>query len=145
MRKTKKVTETKIVEKTSDIICNKCGVSCKVGNSSDRWSKRLNKRVESKNFAQNDYDGILEYEVHGGYFSTLLGDMTSYRFSVCAACLLDLFKTFKVPVEIKDDNTGREYVSQDRYKEVSEKTRKAYQKWEKKLISEQEKRKKSKE
>lgn len=89
MRKTKMVTETKEVEVIEDIICNKCGGTCfNVVDATDR---------------QYSAEGLLECEITGGFFSKHLGDMSSYRFSMCEACLIQLFKTFRVPVEIRND------------------------------------------
>ena len=61
---------------TEDIICNKCGKSCKSTNE--------------------DYYGLIETSVTGGYYSTHLEDMTTYTFSLCEVCLRGMFKSFKV-------------------------------------------------
>jgi|GEM_PF-2744842 len=59
-----------------DVICNKCGESCK----------------DSSNM---NYEGLLEVSVEGGYASKL-GDSVRYTFSLCENCLEELFKSFKI-------------------------------------------------
>lgn len=92
MRKTKKIKVTETKEVTTDIVCNNCGGSCQVGSFDSKGKDKV-------------YEGLLETEVHGGFFSSELGDMTSYRFSLCEKCLSKMFSGFKVPVEIKDECT----------------------------------------
>ena len=99
MRKTKKVTKTETVQETTDILCNKCGKTC--SNVGRRTGKN----------PHQEYEGLLEVEVHGGYDSDLIGDMVSVRFSLCEQCLVALMKTFKIPHEIKDHDLSSEYVS----------------------------------
>ncbi len=60
---------------TDDIICNKCGNSC-------------------KDSCDMNYEGLIEASVFGGYASKL-GDQVNYEFSLCEDCLIELFKTFK--------------------------------------------------
>lgn len=72
----KKVIE---VEEVEDILCNKCGNSCKLNGS--------------------PY-GLLEYDYSGGYDSTPLRDCTTYTFSMCETCLLELFKSFVIAVKL---------------------------------------------
>ncbi len=70
------------VEVIDDILCNKCGGSCR--------------------YYGNDH-GLVEQVIEGGYGSKL-GDMVTYRFSLCEGCLATLFATFKHPVEVLDLN-----------------------------------------
>ena len=65
------------VEVVDDIICNQCGRSC----------------VER--YTGNVY-GLNEVKVEGGC-GARLGDMTSYRFSLCERCLTRLFDGFEHP------------------------------------------------
>lgn len=85
MRKFKKEKQTVEVEKTIDILCNKCGKSC------------FNESLEF-----SDPEGLIEVKVAGGYNSTVIGDLRSWRFSVCERCLSAFVKTFKIPVDVKD-------------------------------------------
>ncbi len=66
----------------SDIICNKCGESCK------------------SNF--HGYEGLLEAEVFGGYGSEHVGDMNKHKFSMCEKCFMELSATFKIPSWVDD-------------------------------------------
>lgn len=66
---------TKEVEIVDDVICNKCGKSCK---------------GEMGNF-----NGLIETKVIGAYDSMCLSDQDTYVFSLCEQCLVELFKTFK--------------------------------------------------
>jgi hypothetical protein len=70
----------KEVEEYKEIRCNKCGKSCK-----------------SKEDPSNFYG--LFAEVTGHFYSPCLEDCQTYKFDICEACLVKLFKTFKVPVE----------------------------------------------
>lgn len=63
-------------EITDDIICNKCGSTCKT--------------------KCGNYEGLIETQVYGGY-DALLGDMVRYTFSICEICLKDMFDKFKIP------------------------------------------------
>lgn len=73
MRKTHKATvETEV---TDDVICNRCGESCKT---------------------DCGYEGLFGCNVVGGYGSKHLGDMNQYVFDICEACLIEWFKSFKI-------------------------------------------------
>ena len=65
-----------------DILCNKCGGSCaiSVGDYLD------NKFQKHKHY----YGGLIEKEVTGCYSSTVLEDLTSYKFSLCEKCLMEM-------------------------------------------------------
>ena len=78
---------TKQVEIVDDIICNKCGESLKVflGNT-----------------GVHDFYGMAEVTVSGGYESEHIEDLTEYSFALCEKCLVELFKSFKIPVEEKE-------------------------------------------
>jgi hypothetical protein len=43
----------------------------------------------------------LNAEVTGCYESSVFSDMDKYKFSICEHCLLEIFETFKVPVEFE--------------------------------------------
>ena len=77
MRKTNEIEIITTV--TDDIICNKCGGSCK---------------------CEMNFNGLLEVEVIGAYDSTHLDDMNKYVFSVCEKCLSELFDSFLIKPEI---------------------------------------------
>lgn len=74
----------KEIEKIDDIICNKCGKSCRAYPESSMFS------------------GLLEYRFNGCYGSEPLEDMTGYIFSICNPCLKEIFDTFKIPVVVID-------------------------------------------
>jgi hypothetical protein len=65
--------------------CNKCGQSCSIP-LDDRY---------------NDY-GLIDARVTGGYESSVLDDCTSYMFSLCENCLVDLFDSFVTPPVVHD-------------------------------------------
>lgn len=83
-KKNMKITKivSKEVEEIENVFCNKCGESCK-----------------SKFDDQNFY-GMIEQTVEGGYGSEVLEDLTTYTFSLCEKCLNELFKEFKISVEM---------------------------------------------
>jgi hypothetical protein len=65
--------------------CNGCGSLCaKVSPADGKFS---------------DY-GLVGAEVTGGYLSTYLRDCVRYRFSLCEACLVQLFDGFAVPPQV---------------------------------------------
>lgn len=74
MRLVHTVSVTENREVTDDIICNRCGGSCRtrIGN----------------------YEGLVEAVVEGGD-GALLGDMVRFTFSICEKCLGQIFLTFK--------------------------------------------------
>lgn len=79
MKKTKTILlEKEIVE---DIICNKCGNSCRPGEDVP------------------DYYGLVEATFTTGYESTHFDDYWKYTFSLCEGCLFEFFSRFKIPAE----------------------------------------------
>lgn len=81
MRITKDIQETVTV--VQDIICNKCGESCRTdGDDPSTYHK--------------SFDGLIEVCAHGGYWSKVIGDMNKYQFSLCESCLVEFAKTFKI-------------------------------------------------
>jgi hypothetical protein len=62
-----------------EIFCNKCGQSCRGANPFE------------------NFNGLIEAEILGGYDSTHIGDGDVYQFSLCEACLKILFGTFLYP------------------------------------------------
>ena len=82
---TKQVKKEIEVDEIQNIICNRCGESCK--DNSPEWT---------------EYCGLIEAKVEGRYSSPLISDETSYKFSLCEKCLLELFTTFKIAPEIKE-------------------------------------------
>lgn len=74
MRKLKKEIKEMEVITTEDILCNKCGNTC---------------------YSDCNYEGIIEYNMCGGYGSKL-GDMTRFLFSICEDCMFEIMKTFKL-------------------------------------------------
>jgi uncharacterized cysteine cluster protein YcgN (CxxCxxCC family) len=63
-----------------DVICNKCGKTCRLG------------EAEPVNF------GGLRGVAHGQFGSEHLKDCHEYRFDLCEQCLRETFDTFKIPV-----------------------------------------------
>ena len=101
MKINKKVKKTVIVDQTQNILCNMCGESCAVGNHGGNWDNKKKEYIRGTDPVDNVYSGLLEQEVHGGYDSKVLADMTSYKLSLCEGCLKNLFSKFKLSVEIK--------------------------------------------
>jgi hypothetical protein len=66
-------------------LCNKCGKSCSI----DMFNKTY------------DY-GLIDARVFGSYHSPVLDDCTSYQFSLCESCLVDLFDSFIIPPTVYD-------------------------------------------
>lgn len=117
MIKTKKTKEYVEKIETIDIICNNCGKTC---------SNMV--RFHNAKKPGNDFSGLLEQEVHGGYDSKFIGDMVSWKFSICEECLSKIVKNFKIPHDIKSDVSGREYVSLKKYDFLQEKWNQRVQK-----------------
>lgn len=107
MRKVKKVKQTVEVEKTVDLLCNKCGET--LSNA---------KRFHGSKDPTCGFSGLEEVEVHGGYDSQFVGDMTSWKFSVCEQCLSEFVKGFKIPHEIKGSYSS-EYVPLEKYEKLT--------------------------
>lgn len=97
---------------TKDILCNNCGLSCSN-------EKRKNPKAEA-----NEYSGLIEAEVHGGYYSEALGDMVSIKFSICEHCLLKITESFKIPVEKKSHDVSGEYLPLKEYNKREKKVAK---------------------
>jgi hypothetical protein len=74
----KTVTEDR--KEVQDILCNKCGNSCRTA---------------------YNYEGLIEASVSGGYDSKL-GDMVTLTFSICEDCLPALFDSFRIPPSASD-------------------------------------------
>lgn len=81
MKTIKRVQE--YVDVVDDIICNKCGESCRTDGGDDQVSHK-------------EFDGLIEVTAHGGYWSKVIGDMNRYQFSLCETCLVEFTKTFKI-------------------------------------------------
>lgn len=47
-----------------------------------------------------EYYGLINCEVHGGYYSTYLEDLKSYKFDLCEYCLKTMFNKFKFAPEV---------------------------------------------
>ena len=83
MKKTKWV--TKQFEEVENIICNKCGVTLRVSDNPET------------------FNGLNGY-AYGVYGSKYLTDQVDYKFDLCEKCLVELFETFKIPVEKENEN-----------------------------------------
>lgn len=81
MRTTKIV--NKDVEETDDILCNKCGQSLK-----------------NCGFEDYGFEGLIEISILFGYGSKQ--DGTSYKFSLCEDCIMELVKSFKIAPETNE-------------------------------------------
>lgn len=68
---------------TVEVVCNKCGESCR-RNNGDLFM---------------GYYGLINAKVSGGYMSDPLQDGKTYKFSLCEKCLNNIFKKFKIKVE----------------------------------------------
>lgn len=110
MIKTKKIKEYVEKTETLDIICNNCGKTC---------SNMV--RFYNAKKPGNDFSGLLEQEVHGGYDSKFIGDMISWKFSICEECLSKIVKNFKIPHEIKSEISGRDYVTLKKHDSLEKK------------------------
>lgn len=95
---TKKVKRQFTEDKVVDVLCNKCGLSC---------------NHSQKGQIPNFY-GLIEAEVHGGYESTHMNDMTRIKFSLCEKCISELNSSFKIPALIKGEISS-EYVTKKEY------------------------------
>lgn len=71
MRITRAIEKT--VVETTDILCNRCGESCK---------------------GDLNFNGLIEAQVVGAYDSTSLLDNVIYTFSMCEKCLSEMFRYF---------------------------------------------------
>ncbi len=90
------------VEVIDDIICNRCSGSCaRRGDcfarepqpSDEQRGARLRLEQHTKSFG-----GLLETTVHGGFDSReYLLDCTTYTFSICEKCLVEMFDQWKIP------------------------------------------------
>jgi hypothetical protein len=79
MKKTEiKAIDTEVI---TDVVCNNCGESCR--------SKAINE----------NFEGLIEVEVNGGYGAECLEDMIKYKFSLCEKCLSEMFSKFKIQPE----------------------------------------------
>lgn len=113
----KAVTKTVDVVITTDILCNKCGLTC---------FERRPEILQHYNFdPEGEKDplggyGLIEAEVSGAYDSPHLFDLCRYMFSICEKCLCEFFETCKIKptvcggvnnVYLHDDGTedGRLY------------------------------------
>ena len=90
--KLKKIIKEELL--TEDILCNKCGNSCNVVSLPG---------VDALDI--NDYYGLIEASVSGGYCSTGLEDGKVYTFSLCENCLKELFDGFKLKVQVEKNDS----------------------------------------
>lgn len=110
MIKTKKVKKEVVEIEVVDYVCNKCGETC-------------SNAVRYHNAKKPDccgWSGLNEVEVHGGYDSRFIGDMISWKFSLCEKCISELTKSFKIPHEIKSQYS-RDYVSLEKHEKIMKK------------------------
>lgn len=118
MKITKTVTTTSEKEIIVDVLCNKCGESCipepwRPENISERGTpvKFDPDKGELVEISQEEnlelrgpvLYGLIEQEYTGGYDSIPgIQDLTKYTFSLCEHCMLDLFKSFKIPIKSEE-------------------------------------------
>ncbi len=89
-------------------VCNACGDSM-LPVFPDWWLKRNIKDVT------NCFPlGLVDAQVHGGYDSHHLFDLTTYQWSMCEKCLRAMFNGFKVPPHVSDFHAGSESYEDDR-------------------------------
>lgn len=93
MKKTKVIRREVEEVVVVDVLCNKCGESC------------CPQGQPGSEVRGPDVYG-LDARVGGGYFSSPaaggLSDMCEYTFALCEKCLVVLFDSFVIPVEIYD-------------------------------------------
>ena len=78
-----------------DVRCNRCGTSC------------VRREAGAPEGPSRGWEyGLVEAEVHGGYSSNPLLDMTSYAFSLCEACCAWLFDQCVLPPVIRCEMSG---------------------------------------
>lgn len=80
MIKTAKATVVR--DEVIDVLCNKCGESCRKINGG------------------YDYVSIC---YTGGYESMILGDCSRYEFELCEPCLADLIDSLKISASVETD------------------------------------------
>ena len=85
MRTIKKITQE--VEVIAEVKCNKCGELCTTPHQ------------EAAALQHRDWYGLIEVGFTTGYFSSVLPDGMSYRFSLCEPCVKELMGTFKISAE----------------------------------------------
>lgn len=78
---------------TKDILCNKCGESCRT-NEGD---------------GHKEFDGLIEVKVMGGYWSKVIGDQNYFEFSLCESCLVVLANTFKINAFCNSDDCWQDF------------------------------------
>lgn len=82
-----------VYKEETDVICNKCGQTCK---------------------PKYNHIGLCGY-ISGCYESELFEDNVDYLFDLCEKCVWDLVQTFKIPVEIgNDDDVAFEESTEDK-------------------------------
>lgn len=109
MIKSKKTKEVVLKTEITDIICNNCGKTC------SNAMRYYNTKEPNCGFS-----GLNEVEVHGGYDSKFIGDMVSWKFSICEECLSEIVKNFKIPHEIKSE-VSSDYVTLKKHKQLLKK------------------------
>ena len=72
---------SKTVKQIADVICNRCGRSCRDPASGGIFAARA--------------------EAFGGYGSRRFADMHRYRFDLCEDCTIEVARTFKHPPEVR--------------------------------------------
>lgn len=87
MKKIEKITQE--IEVVTAVHCNKCGELC----TTPHQETCLN------GSSRRDWYGLIEVGFTTGYFSEVLPDGLSYRFSLCEPCVKELMNTFKIPAE----------------------------------------------
>jgi hypothetical protein len=132
MIKIKSIKKTRSELITTDILCNLCGKSCKLGNTFDLVNKK-GKLIKGKNPVNHVFGGLLEVEVHGVYDSTHLSDMSITRFSICEPCLCSLKKSFKIPAEVKEDFSA-DFIPENKLKQQYKKHIKEIKNYEKQFL-----------
>jgi hypothetical protein len=82
--------EAAYADRTTELHCNKCGENM----------KRFSTDADGETFCVGYY-GLVDAELSGGFYSDPLSDCTTYRFSLCEKCVMELFETFKVPPHVE--------------------------------------------
>ena len=73
-------------------LCNKCGNTCRSDDAIE-----VGKRCDFD--ATQDFYGLINAKVRGGYFSPHLFDLVLYKFDICEKCLKEYFDSFVIPAD----------------------------------------------
>lgn len=88
-------TITQEIEVVAAVHCNKCGELC----STSSQEQHVTTFGGPLGNGRRDWYGLIEVGFTTGYFSDVLPDGMSYRFSLCEPCVKALMDSFKISAE----------------------------------------------